>query len=877
MRLLVGPPGSGKTTKVLAEFAAAAQAGPARLVVPTATMAEHLRHELARQGRHVRPSWITTLAGLLAELLPGVRIAGAPELALLVELALESRPELFCALRGSPGLPGALASAIDELSAAGVDALQLESLAGMGVAHPDRDLVGLYAAAEKALGASGLRLRAQALSQAVSRLQEQPCPFSAVWFDGFYMFSAAELEFVSALAAAVRVTVTLPEWEGAAAAVNRFRALGARIDTLQVRRPRPKVVLVNAASRDHEVEEVVLRLLEEHSQGRPWREMGVVVRNEEEYLARFERALFRAGIPSRAYFGRALWREPVCLLVRRFVDAVVSGWDGEATVRLLRSPGIVTAPALRSGGLRDRLVEELPFRGLDRLGRLAAEAAAPLRPFADWPDLQLTPRQWAARLRDLVRLLEPPPSGRPLGPEELRDYHVRAAAFREILDIAGTAAALLPEDPVPLAGFWPHVEPALREARIYPEDFRRDAVHLLDVQEARQWELPVVFVCGLLEGEFPRRVQPDPVLPEGLRQALAAQGIGLRTRQSREAEEQFLFEVARTRATEKLFLSWPARNEKGDEQLRAFVLDQAEAEGARPVEARRFAVRPLRTPPLPPRPAFLPDELLGPLRQLHAGIAATAIESFLQCPFQFFAARTLCLREPARFPARRLDPLFLGTLAHAILGEWHQRGGDIGVITMELWDREMRRQGVPETHQALLAREAMKRNLRLYAGQAQLEPSWRIELERELRLRLAGVEVHGRADRVDISDDGRCIVYDFKYSSGSSASQRRQREEAGLSVQGGLYARALQEEGFRPQAIQLVLLKNEIRLVGASSEEEVAGSIDRAVAAAEKAIGEIHAGRIEVLPADPDQCSWCVFSDACRVREAAPAALAASE
>ena len=37
------------------------------------------------------------------------------------------------------------------------------------------------------------------------------------------------------------------------------------------------------------------------------------------------------------------------------------------------------------------------------------------------------------------------------------------------------------------------------------------------MQEARQWELTAVFLCGLLEGEFPRRVTADPILGDDVR------------------------------------------------------------------------------------------------------------------------------------------------------------------------------------------------------------------------------------------------------------------------------------------------------------------------------------------------------------------------
>jgi ATP-dependent helicase/DNAse subunit B len=93
-------------------------------------------------------------------------------------------------------------------------------------------------------------------------------------------------------------------------------------------------------------------------------------------------------------------------------------------------------------------------------------------------------------------------------------------------------------------------------------DHRRNVVHVLDVFEARQWELPVVFVCGLLEKQFPLHHPQDPIFPDDLRRLLQKTGVRVRTDAERDAEEKFLFELATARATSTLVLSYPQFNEK---------------------------------------------------------------------------------------------------------------------------------------------------------------------------------------------------------------------------------------------------------------------------------------------------------------------------
>ena len=62
MRLILGPPGSGKTTSCLDRLrdALRAKRETCRLIVPTATMGEHLRNELAREGFVFKPALVST-------------------------------------------------------------------------------------------------------------------------------------------------------------------------------------------------------------------------------------------------------------------------------------------------------------------------------------------------------------------------------------------------------------------------------------------------------------------------------------------------------------------------------------------------------------------------------------------------------------------------------------------------------------------------------------------------------------------------------------------------------------------------------------------------------------------------------------------------
>src|SRR5437764_10311738 len=87
MRLLSGPAGSGKTKFILDRFREDT-GGAVRLLVPTATMAQHLQNQLAREGRVFRRGLIQTLSGFVREWAGETAEVTLPVLYLLTEEAV---------------------------------------------------------------------------------------------------------------------------------------------------------------------------------------------------------------------------------------------------------------------------------------------------------------------------------------------------------------------------------------------------------------------------------------------------------------------------------------------------------------------------------------------------------------------------------------------------------------------------------------------------------------------------------------------------------------------------------------------------------------------------------------------------------------------
>jgi len=89
VRLITGPAGSGKTSQIVDELRTALREGRTgvRLLVPTATLSQHLQNLLAREGFVLRKGAIQTLTGFVRELTPDLSDAPDTVLYLIVEEA----------------------------------------------------------------------------------------------------------------------------------------------------------------------------------------------------------------------------------------------------------------------------------------------------------------------------------------------------------------------------------------------------------------------------------------------------------------------------------------------------------------------------------------------------------------------------------------------------------------------------------------------------------------------------------------------------------------------------------------------------------------------------------------------------------------------
>ncbi|MCU1237173.1 MAG: ATP-dependent nuclease subunit B-like protein [Candidatus Solibacter sp.] len=893
--MLSGPAGSGKTTYIMDRLREALRSGShaVRLLVPTATMAQHLQNRLAREGFVFSHTLIQTLSGFLK-----LWTGDAPEVSqavlyLLVDQAARkvARPE-FERVTQFHGFCSSLARTIEEFASAGCDSARLAANL------PDVPLgdafLAVYQEVDRELARRGLALRGTRLANAAARIDTEGLPgIHTIWLDGFHALPDPELAVIAALGKHTELTLTLDEAELGEGTLARLGALDFSEEQARGSRTRPALALVKAPSIEREVEEIAHRILLQAESGRPFREIGVIVRSPEIYAPILHATLDRFGIPARVYFDERLERHPVVRFLSGAVDAMLGGWDHAATLAVLR-----LAPRFADFGVMDRfdfdVRERTPQSGLGELRSLLMGDDGQPRPYAEgllhkldslsmleeWRGFELAPKDWAARFATLRAIFRPSRPTEPITHEIALQYRSQAAVldvFDEALDEA--AQALSGARHLPIEDFWRAVKSILRLKPLRLADGRRNVVNVMSAHEARQWVLPVVFVCGMVEKQFPRIHHQDPFFNDPARCRLNAAGIRVRTAAEFEREERLLFDAAITRATMLATLSYPEFDARGERNLQSIyleglILDPQDAQPVRP--------SPRRQPSELPAAGISRPELLAYVREKTARLSPTALETFLQCPFQYFTQRFLRLKTAPDRPEQRLDFLTQGNIVHSVLAVWWQQPQDIVPLFERIFADYLKEKHIPSGYHTERLRNGMLDDLRRFTA----EDSWprvacqsQIEVPFELPLG-EGVKINGRIDRLDTAPGGESYVIDYKYSAPQRVKDKVKDESL---LQAPLYMMAAEHLGLRPAGMYYLGVKGEIIYAGWSDlplmeslgmpENWLENTRRRTL----EIVARIRSGTVDVHPADRENCRFCDAKDICRVETQSPALVEIAE
>ncbi|AKQ42150.1 helicase [Aurantiacibacter atlanticus] len=328
---------------------------------------------------------------------------------------------------------------------------------------------------------------------------------------------------------------------------------------------------------------------------------------------------------------------------------------------------------------------------------------------------------------------------------------------------------------------------ALRDAMdlvaVRPPYGGHSRVAIYGLLEARMTRADMVICGGLNEGVWPPRPATDPLLAPAVLRALGVPGADFRIGLS-------AHDLAGALGAPEVVLSRARRDVAGPAIASRFLLRVRALLGGDLVERHEDQELPQLARALDgqyrmaphPRPEPRPDAL-----QRREDISVTALDRLRSDPYEFYASKILRLPELDLLDAEP-GPAWQGSLAHAILEDWHAGKGSLD----ELADLHLRELSAHPLLSALwrprLLRALEWVEVELAANPARKPAKWEAWGE----MTVDGIRIFGKADRIDRLADGSLAVVDYKTGSPPTGKQVQQ----GYALQLGTIALILRDGNF---------------------------------------------------------------------------------
>jgi len=609
LRLITGPPNSGRSGVVLGRLRSELDSDPV-LVVPTGDDIARFERDLCADGQPAIGAQVRTFGSLFDEVASATAMPAGPRLSPPQRLALvraaigSTRLRVLRRSAESPGFATALDALIAELQAALVSPAGLRDAAEAvgGDAAQEAELAELYGAY--------LRLRDGARSSdagsvaegALAALRADPGAWGShpVLIYGFDDLTEAQLALVWLLAASNDVLLSLSFADRASLAARagllaRLTEDGAELaeklefdpsytkraslrhlsenlfepDAGTVR-PDEGIRFLESGGERGEAETAGIEIARLLAGGVEPDEVVVVLRNPAANGPLFASVLRGLGLPATLeaqlpMASTAVGRSLLALARSASEEAetrdVLAHMRADTASRPGRADWAERAVARGEATSVDALLERWEDSPPAHLRRVF-EARSPVDKVRA---IAVCARRIAERVHsDAAPLAGERSAGVPLDPVELR----AAVSAAELLEELAAVASLPGCDaPGPL-----DAAEALESASVRSwQGSTEGRVRIIGPNRARAARVRHLFVCGLQEGTFPGRGAPDPLLGEESRARL---GIPALRRRDRGQEERYLFGVCVSRPTEGLVLSWRSSDDEGHPAARSPFVDE---------------------------------------------------------------------------------------------------------------------------------------------------------------------------------------------------------------------------------------------------------------------------------------------------------------
>ncbi len=345
--------------------------------------------------------------------------------------------------------------------------------------------------------------------------------------------------------------------------------------------------------------------------------------------------------------------------------------------------------------------------------------------------------------------------------------------------------------------------------------------------EARLQRADLVVLGGLNEGVWPALPVPDPWLPPKVRSALAMPTLEFRIGLA-------AHDFASALGAPEVLITRARRDSRSPTVASRFLLRLDAMSAGLPRDLVLERVTRALDDPGPPRPVERPQPA-PPADQRPDRISVTAVDRLKADPFAFYASSILDLRALDAVDADH-TAAWRGSAVHQVLQQW---------LDHDQCDPDRLRARAEQ----LLAHQAIHPMLRALWAPRLLEAiDWMANLERENQHEgrkpmkaeiageavIAGITVHGRADRIDRLPGGGLAIIDYK----TGKPPARKAIEAGFALQLGLLGLIARSGGFKevsgePQAFEYWSLIRDRggfgKCVRADEDFEEGGFLDHAL------------------------------------------------
>jgi RecB family exonuclease len=660
--------------------------------------------------------------------------------------------------------------------------------------------------------------------------------------------------------------------------------------SLGVRSSAPPRQLVVPASRDRE-EELVAVARRVKAETVDLDRVAVVFERPLPYLYLAREVFGGARIPYQAMDALPLAAEPVTAALDLVIEFASSQFTRDATLALLSSPHLSfdnATPLTRAAlaALDEAMLDAKYMGELDKLRALAVDAPAlPAWSAAIAVADELLPLASTASASWQVSLLRTFITAHANDGGDERAKRGRGALV-EILEHLASAYAAHGDREATIDDLAPEIRRWIEEATFFPGSGFQ-GLHLLDTQAARFGDFDELTLVGLVEGEWPERTRRNIFYAPSVLSAL-----GWPSERDRRAAATAAFLDLVTSASGQVVISTFTLDDEALVEPSTLIDDaaslsltriegptsQVELESPEQDAPEWAAVRAGRTAGIDPRY----HGAAGP--QAPRPISVSAVETYLTCPFKYFAQYVLKLDEE-RDEEEVMDPRTQGQFVHAVFErffrQWQERGGR-GITNDNLdaardlfthvVEEQIARQRLSDDEAALERTRLLGSTVAAGLGEVvfRMEAERPIEvLERKLEERFRGdfeftgaegvkrIAVKGVVDRIDLLADGSFRLIDYKLSSAPGKSRALQLPIYGLCAEQRL-KKPLGEAAYIAfrgvkRVTPLFTARSDRTQVLADAQEKFIDAVER-----------IERGEFPPTPEDVFLCGFCSYAAVCR-------------